>query len=256
VVETIWVKRSPADLFGASPNALCFLPDGKRLLVANGTQNAVAVVDFQPKKKKSQLKGLIPAGWFPGVLAWDKNLNQLWVANIKGLPDRPRTDDSTGQTGFNTHQYCGSLSVFNLPGKKELARLTEKVLANYHRERVNQALKKPRASARPRAVPERIGEPSLIKHVVYIIKENRTYDQVLGDVPEGNGNPSLCIFGEEVTPNQHRLVREFVLLDNTYCSGILSADGHQWSTTAFGTDYLGEIFRRLAQELPGRNGSG
>lgn len=118
VVETIWVKRSPADLFGASPNALCFLPDGNTLLVANGTQNAVAVVDFRPKKKKSQLKGLIPAGWFPGVLAWDKNLNRLWVANIKGLPDRPRTEDSTGRTGFNTHQYYGSLSVFNLPAKK------------------------------------------------------------------------------------------------------------------------------------------
>jgi len=250
VVETIWVKRSPADLFGASPNALCFLPDGRRLLVANGTQNAVAVVDFRPEKKKSQLKGLIPAGWFPGVLAWDRNLNRLWVANIKGLPDRPRTDDSTGQTGFNSHQYYGSLSVFNLPGKKELARLTEKVLANYHLERIRQALKKPRASARPRPVPERIGEPSLIRHVVYIIKENRTYDQVLGDVPEGNGNPSLCIFGEEVTPNQHRLVREFVLLDNTYCSGILSADGHQWSTTAFGTDYLEKSFAGWPRSYP------
>jgi len=250
VVETIWVKRSPADLFGASPNALCFLPDGNTLLVANGTQNAVAVVDFRPKKKKSQLKGLIPAGWFPGVLAWDENLNRLWVANIKGLPDRPRTEDSTGRTGFNTHQYYGSLSVFNLPAKKELARLTEKVLANFHRERISAALKKPRAGARPRPVPERIGEPSLIKHVVYIIKENRTYDQILGDVPEGNGNPSLCIFGEEVTPNQHRLVREFVLLDNTYCSGILSADGHQWSTTAFGTDYLEKSFAGWPRSYP------
>lgn len=250
VVETIWVKRSPADLFGASPNALCFLPDGKKLLVANGTQNAVALIDFRPKKKKSQLKGFIPVGWFPGVLAWDRNLNRLWVANIKGLPDRPRTDDSTGQTGFNTHQYYGSLSVFSLPGKKELADLTDRVLANYHRERINQALKKPRPGARPRPVPERIGEPSLIKHVVYIIKENRTYDQVLGDVPEGNGNPSLCIFGEEVTPNQHRLAREFVLLDNTYCSGILSADGHQWSTTAFGTDYLEKSFAGWPRSYP------
>ncbi|MCR4396188.1 MAG: phosphoesterase [Candidatus Saccharicenans sp.] len=250
VVETIWVKRSPADLFGASPNALCFLPDGKKLLVANGTQNAVAVVDFQPKKKKSQLKGLIPAGWFPGVLAWDARKQRLWVANIKGLADRPRTDDSTGMTGFNTHQYYGSLSVFSWPGKKELVRLTARVLANYHRERIDQALKKPRANIKPRPVPERIGEPSLIKHVVYIIKENRTYDQILGDVPEGNGNPSLCLFGEEVTPNQHRLVREFVLLDNIYCSGILSADGHQWSTTAFGTDYLEKSFAGWPRSYP------
>ncbi|HAR35638.1 MAG TPA: phosphoesterase [Acidobacteria bacterium] len=250
VVETIWVKRSPADLFGASPNALCFLPDGKKLLVANGTQNAVAVVDFKPKNRKSRLLGLIPVGWFPGVLAWDGRSQKLWVANIKGLADRPRTDDSTGMTGFNTHQYYGSLSVFSLPGKKELARLTEKVLANFHRERIEQALKKPRTNVRPRPVPERIGEPSLIKHVVYIIKENRTYDQILGDVPEGNGNPSLCLFGEEVTPNQHRLVREFVLLDNIYCSGILSADGHQWSTTAFGTDYLEKSFAGWPRSYP------
>ncbi|MBC7349769.1 MAG: bifunctional YncE family protein/alkaline phosphatase family protein [Candidatus Aminicenantes bacterium] len=250
VVETIWVKRSPADLFGASPNALCFLPDGKKLLVANGTQNAVAVVDFKPKNRKSRLLGLIPAGWFPGVLAWDGRSQRLWVANIKGLADRPRTDDSTGMTGFNTHQYYGSLSVFSLPGKKEMSRLTEKVLANFHRARIEQALKKPRPDVRPRPVPERIGEPSLIKHVVYIIKENRTYDQVLGDVPEGNGNPALCLFGEEVTPNQHRLVREFVLLDNIYCSGILSADGHQWSTTAFGTDYLEKSFAGWPRSYP------
>ncbi len=250
VVETIWVKRSPADLFGASPNALCFLPDGRTLLAANGTQNAVAVIEFRPEKKKSQLKGLIPAGWFPAGLAWDRNNRRVWVANLKGLPDRPRTDESSGLTGFNSHQYYGSISVFNLPGKKELRQLTEAVFRNFHRERIVEALEKPRPRTRPKPVPERIGEPSLIKYVVYIIKENRTYDQILGDVPEGNGNPSLCIFGEEVTPNQHRLVRDFVLLDNTYCSGILSADGHQWSTTAFGTDYLEKSFAGWPRSYP------
>ncbi len=99
-------------------------------------------------------------------------------------------------------------------------------------------------------MPERIGEPSLIKHVVYVIKENRTYDQVLGDVAAGNGDPRLCIFGERVTPNQHKLVREFVLLDNTYCAGILSADGHQWSTTAIGTDYLERSFAGWPRSYP------
>lgn len=250
VVETIWVKRSPADLFGASPNALCFSPEGKELFVANGTQNAVALVEFKPRKKKSELKGLIPVGWFPGVMVWDKNQNRLWVGNIKGLPDRPRTEDKAGLTGFNTHQYYGSISVFSPPEKKELKNLTRRVYANFHRERIREALEKPRAVVRPRPVPERIGEPSLIKHVVYIIKENRTYDQILGDVAEGNGNPSLCIFGEDVTPNQHKLVREFVLLDNTYCSGILSADGHQWSTTAFGTDYVEKSFAGWPRSYP------
>ncbi|MFM8397049.1 MAG: hypothetical protein ACKOAH_04405, partial [Pirellula sp.] len=93
-----------------------------------------------------------------------------------------------------------------------------------------------------RAIPQRVGEPSLIEHVVYIIKENRTYDQVFGDVGRGNSDPELCIFGKEITPNQHKLVEEFVLLDNTYCCGILSADGHQWSTTAIATDYLEKSF--------------
>lgn len=250
VIETIWVKRSPADLFGASPNALCFKPDGKTLFVANGTQNAVAVVDFKPKKKKSQLKGLIPVGWFPGALVWDKFRQMLWVANIKGLPQSPKFDEKTGLTGFNSHQYTGSISTFQLPQKKELRGLSRRVLANFHESKIKEAFQKPRPEAKPLPLPERIGEPSLIKYVVYIIKENRTYDQILGDIPEGNGNPSLCLFGEEVTPNQHKLVREFVLLDNIYCSGILSADGHQWSTTAFGTDYLEKSFAGWPRSYP------
>ncbi len=250
VIETIWVKRSPADLFGASPNALCFTPDGRKLLVANGTQNAIAVVDFKPKKKKSQLKGLIPVGWFPGAMVWDKKHQTLWVANIKGLPSQPKKDEKTGLVGFNSHQYSGSLSIFSLPRSRELKRLSRQVWSNFHLTRIKEAGMRPRPTIRPVPVPERIGEPSLIKHVVYIIKENRTYDQVLGDVPEGNGNPSLCLFGEEVTPNQHKLVQEFVLLDNVYCSGILSADGHQWSTSAFGTDYLEKSFAGWPRSYP------
>jgi len=250
VVETIWVKRSPADPFGASPNALCFSDDGEKLYVANGTQNALAVVEFKPEKKKSELQGLVPVGWFPGAVLMDKNRQNIWVANIKGLADQPRLDEKKGQVGFNTHQYYGSISVFKLPKKKEFEELTKTVYSNFHKERIKEALKKPRAGISSRPVPQRIGEPSVIKHLVYIIKENRTYDQVLGDMPEANGNPSLCIFGEEVTPNQHKLAREFVLLDNTYCSGILSADGHQWSTTAFGTDYLEKSFAGWPRSYP------
>jgi len=108
----------------------------------------------------------------------------------------------------------------------------------------------PRPGVAPRAIPERIGEPSLIEHVVYVIKENRTYDQVLGDVASGNGDPYLCIFGERITPNQHALVRQFALLDNTYCAGILSADGHQWSTTAFATDYMEKSFAGFPRSYP------
>ncbi|MES2789821.1 MAG: alkaline phosphatase family protein, partial [Planctomycetota bacterium] len=107
-----------------------------------------------------------------------------------------------------------------------------------------------RADQPARVVPERIGEPSLIKHVVYIIKENRTYDQVFGALKTGRGQADLCIFGEDITPNQHLLVNDFVLLDNTYCSGILSAEGHQWSTTAFSTDYMEKSYAGFPRSYP------
>jgi len=108
----------------------------------------------------------------------------------------------------------------------------------------------PRPDQPPRPVPERVGEPSVFQHVIYVIKENRTYDQVFGDIKEGNGEPSLCAFGGRITPNQHKLVREFVLLDNTYCSGILSADGHQWADTGITTDYLEKSFAGFPRSYP------
>lgn len=250
VVETIWVKQSPADLFGASPNALCFAPGGKTLYVANGTQNAIAVVQFAPKSKSSKLQGLIPVGWFPGAVLFDAARKQLCVANIKGHPDRPKPYNKTGAEGFNSHHYFGSISLVPVPKKSELSKLSAIVYDDYRRDQIQFALQKPRADQPPRPVPERIGEPSTIKHVVYIIKENRTYDQVMGDVKEGNGNPALCVFGEQVTPNQHKMVRDFVLLDNTYCCSILSADGHQWSTTAFATDYMEKSFAGFPRSYP------
>jgi YVTN family beta-propeller protein len=250
VVETVWAKASPADLFGASPNALAFAPDGQTLYVANGTQNAVAVIRFSPADRSSRLVGLIPASWFPGAVLFDARRKGLAVANIKGLAVEPKLDRATGGTGFNSHQYYGSVSLIPIPKPRELERLTATVYENYHRDRIALAFAKPRPDEPPRPVPERIGEPSVFKHIVYVIKENRTYDQILGDVPSGNGDPKLVLFGERVTPNQHKLVREFALLDNTYCSGLLSADGHQWSTTAFGTDYLEKSFAGWPRSYP------
>jgi YVTN family beta-propeller protein len=254
VVETIWVKPAPSDLLGASPNALAFAPDGRTLYVANGTQNAIAVVRFKPEGKESKLLGLLPVGWFPGALVYDAARRQLCIANIKGHQSQPaaaRPDAATAGThGFNSLQFHGSVSLVPLPAPDDLPRLSQMVWDNLRRERIRAALLPPRPGQPPRAVPERIGEPSLIRHVVYIIKENRTYDQVLGDMAAGNGDPRLCIFGERVTPNQHKLAREFVLLDNTYCAGILSADGHQWCTTAFGTDYLEKSFAGWPRSYP------
>lgn len=250
VIETIWAKPSPADLFGASPNALAFDKNGKCLYVANGTQNAVAVIRFKPARRASKFIGLIPVGWFPGALVYHPRLKQLCVANVKGIETVKGLDKRSGGLGFNSHQYHGSLSLVPVPKTSELPRLTDSVWDNYHRERIAGALLPPRPGQPARSIPERIGEPSVFKHVVYVVKENRTYDQVLGDMQQGNGDPSLCIFGERVTPNQHKMSSEFVLLDNTYCCSILSADGHQWSMSAFGTDYLEKSFAGWPRSYP------
>jgi YVTN family beta-propeller protein len=250
VVETIWVKPKPSDLFGASPNALAFDPSGRRLYVANGTQNAIAVVAFDPADRESKLEGLVPVGWFPGALLFDAPRRTLIAANLKGLPETKQKQPSSAGMGFNSKQYWGSISLVPLPSAADLPKLSETVWRNLRRDAIAEARLPARAGQPARPVPERIGEPSRIKHVVYVIKENRTYDQVFGDIKEGNGDPSLCIFGEQITPNQHKMVREFVLLDNTYCAGILSADGHQWSTTAFSTDYLEKSFGGFPRSYP------
>lgn len=247
IMETIWMRQSPADLFGAQPNALAFDPSGKKLFVCNGSQNAVAVVDFKPGKSKP--RGLIPVGWFPGAIAYHPSLNQLCVANIKGIGSTRRLKPGD-KVEFNSHNYFGTLSLVSVPAKRDLAGMTQVSLANMRYGLLQEAKLPPRPNQPPRPVPERVGEPSVFKHIVYIIKENRTYDQVLGDIPEGRGEPSLCIFGENVTPNQHKLVREFVLLDNTYCSGILSADGHQWSDTGITTDYMEKSFAGFPRSYP------
>jgi YVTN family beta-propeller protein len=244
VVETICARQEPGDLFGASPNALAFDHSGKWLFVCNGSQNAVGVIEFKPGA--SRLRGLVPVGWYPGALAWDARRQSLYVANIKGTPpSRPNVRQQ-----FNSHQYYGSLTFLSHPAGKELPAWTRRALANMRHPLLRQAALPPRPGQPPRPVPERVGEPSLFEHVVYIIKENRTYDQVLGDVREGDGDADLCIFGQSITPNQHKLARDFVLLDNTYCSGILSADGHQWADSAFATDYMEKSFADFPRSYP------
>jgi DNA-binding beta-propeller fold protein YncE len=249
VIETMWVKRMPNDLFGASPNAVVFSHDGKRLFVANGTQNAVAVLEFDPSDREAnKMLGAFPVGWFPGALALHPTEARLMVANIKGLPTAKRRQGD-GE-GFNSHQYQGSVSIIEIPQEELWPALADRVEKNLRLDAVLDSRLPPRSGVPARAIPERIGEPSLIEHVVYIIKENRTYDQVLGDIERGKGNRDLCIFGREITPNQHKLVDEFVLLDNTYCCGILSADGHQWSTTGIATDYLEKSFAGFPRSYP------
>ncbi|HEX6813424.1 MAG TPA: bifunctional YncE family protein/alkaline phosphatase family protein [Planctomycetota bacterium] len=250
LVDTIWARSKPNDLLQASPNALCFSPDGERLFVGNGTMNAIAVIEFEPEKRgESKLLGFVPVGWYPSAMLFDAQRGRLAVTNVKGLGfGRPRKSNMVPE--FNSHQYHGSLSLVPVPPDAQLPTLTAQVEINLRRPDIELALLPPRRDQPPRVIPERIGEKSRIKHVVYVIKENRTYDQVLGDMPQGNGDPELCIFGERLTPNQHAIARQFVLLDNTYCSGILSADGHQWSTAAFASDYLEKSFAGWPRSYP------
>ncbi|MGC8743694.1 MAG: bifunctional YncE family protein/alkaline phosphatase family protein [Verrucomicrobiia bacterium] len=247
VVEKICARQKPSDLFGAQPNAVAFDKSGKRLYVCNGTQNAVAVINFEAGR--SQLVGLIPVGWFPGAVICDSIKNRLYVANIKGIGSTQKYKPGE-KVKYNSRQYYGTLSIIKIPSGPELKQMTDKALYNIRYPLIKQAFLPARTNVPPRAVPERVGEPCVFKHVVYIIKENRTYDQILGDMKEGNGDPSLCVFGENVTPNHHKLAREFALLDNTYCSGILSADGHQWADSAIANEYLERSFAGFPRSYP------
>jgi DNA-binding beta-propeller fold protein YncE len=249
IVETICARQNPGDLFGAQPDALAFDKSGKKLFVCNGTQNAVAVFQFNPGKSK--LLGLIPVGWFPGAIAFDAKRDQICVANLKDIATKTQKAKlGASGFGFATHQYAGTLSLIPVPSKKELAVFTQTALADLRYPLLAQAKLPPRRDRAPVPVPERVGEPSVFNHVIYIIKENRTYDQVLGDVKAGNGAADLCNFGERVTPNQHQLVHDFVLLDNTYCSGILSADGHNWTDSGIVTDYVEREFAGWPRSYP------
>ncbi|HWB03403.1 MAG TPA: alkaline phosphatase family protein [Verrucomicrobiales bacterium] len=237
VVEKIWARRTPGDLFGAQPGAVTFDGTGKRLYVCNGTQNSVAVIKFDPKENESAVVGLIPVGWFPGAVVFDAPRKTVCVANIKGIGAGKQFKPGE-KVKFNTKEFFGSLSLVPAPSGNAMDDMTAVSLLNMRYVKLTEAAQPPRPNQPPRAVPERVGEPSLIKHVVYVIKENRTYDQVLGDIKTGNGDPSLCVFGEKITPNLHKICREFVLLDNTFCCSVQSADGHQWTDSAIANGYM------------------
>ncbi len=269
LVETVSARQRPGDPFGAQPDALAFDRSGRRLFACNGSQNAVAVFRFRPKSRLLglfplsryrrggiKLLGLIPVGWFPGGIAYDARRARIDVANITDMPldmQRPARGKGKGR-GFNSKQWCGSLSMVPIPSPGALKEFTQTALANLRYPLLAQAKLPPRSGQAPVPVPERVGEPSVFHHVIYFIKENRTYDEVLGDLPEGHGDPALCVYGRRVTPNQHKLVSEFTLLDNTYCSGIMSAEGHQWTDSGIANDYIERSYNTWPRSYPGGGG--
>jgi len=223
---------------GSGPNALALAPDGRTLYVANGDNNAVAVVDLA-REEGPRVVGLIPTAWYPTAVALSRDGRTLYVANGKGLGSGANPEGPTAP-GARRGEYIaallvGSVSAIPVPDAGTLSDYTRQVLDNSpYRDELLTRASWPATSPIPRTA----GEPSPIRHVVYIIRENRTYDQVLGDDPRGDGDPRLSIFGDSVTPNAHALARQFVLFDNFYVNGDVSADGHMWSDAAYAGDYL------------------
>lgn len=255
--ETISVRLGAENnpYWGDSPNGLAILGDGETLFVANGMDNAVAVVELgnlsnpSSTEKQSKTVGFIPTGAYPGAVCIYNNL--LFIANIEAEGARiPFKFEASEKPAYNSHHMMASISVIPIPNKNRLTRYTKKVKETNQFFRIALSKELPQEDATPVPVPLRIGEPSVFKHVVYIIKENRTYDQVLGDHKKGDGDPSLCIFGKEVTPNTHKICDEFLLLDNFYASGKSSAEGHQWTDMAIVPDYVEKNVRGWFRSYP------
>jgi YVTN family beta-propeller protein len=249
VTETIYTPLFPKSPEGSTPDALAITPDGQTLFVANADNNCVALIDIaQPSR--SQVKGFIPTGWYPTAVAVTPDGKKLLVGVGKGLQSHPNavgrslgtTQKAEQEVGALRVPYryigttmSGALSIMPIPNEEQLAKYTAQVYANCP---YSDKLLTGSTTSEKTVIPNHIGDPCPIRHIIYIIKENRTYDQVFGDVKEGNGDPQLVMFGEKVTPNHHKLAREFVLLDNLYCNGQVSRDGHPWSTMAYNTDYI------------------
>ncbi len=214
--------------YGAGPTAIAVDQTAGLAYVALYNANAIAVVNLNAASK--QVLGYIPVAYAPGSISLDSKNNQLIVANDKGIGTLLSDETDYGVTDLNTHQDNGTVSIVPIPSLAALPKLTKTVIQNNHWDlAVNVASAgNPNPNAQPVAIPAHIGEPSFIKHVFLIIRENRTYDQILGDVAAGNGDPSLCVFGGKDTPNAHNLITRFPLLDNFYDPSRQSADGHQW----------------------------
>ncbi len=240
VIETIKTSFDPKAPVGATPAALAITSDGKRLYVANADNNDIAVVDIA-NPRESAVLGFIPTAWYPSAIAVSPDGKKIFVGSGKGgllnlngnfpaeteyksaSPDPKKPYDYVGAT------LNGGLSIIDAPDKAQLAAFTAQVKSNFPNPEAN--VDKSHADRIAKEVFPKI------KHVLYIIRENRTYDQVFGDLDKGNGDPNLVLFGEDVTPNAHKLAKETVILDNLYCNGEVSQDGHQWSNAAYATDF-------------------
>ena len=235
VRETLQTGLFPGLPEGSTPNGVALTRDGGTLYVANADNNYIAVFDVR-RPGETRPSGFIPSGWYPTSLAVLPSDGRIIVANGKGGASRPNPGGPNPNEPRHSSEYIGSLftgslSLIDPPDDAALRAYTAAVYAN---SRIGKTVPRP-ASSPLLAGP---GGSREIRHVFYVIRENRTYDQVFGDIASGNGDPSICIFGDSVTPNAHALAREFVLLDNLYADAEVSADGHNWTMGAYATDYV------------------
>ena len=242
--ERIGIALEPAAPPGSTPNGLGLSPDGATLLVANADNDTVAVVDVS-RPGDSRVRGFIPTGWYPTAAQFSRDGQRIFILSGKGLTSaanpRGRQPGVPGAPGQYIGELLeGSLSVLPVPDETALARYTQTVYRLTPYTAASRLAPKGAPAGSP--VPRRVGASSPIKHVFYVIRENRTYDQILGDLPQGNGDPNLCLFGEDVTPNAHALAREFALFDNFYVNAEVSYDGHAYSMGAYATDVVEKIW--------------
>jgi len=244
-VEEISTALFPQAPEGATPNALALDEAAKLLFVANADNNDVAVIDIS-HPGHSEVLGFIPSGWYPSALAVAGG--KLYIGNSRGFgsfptpngPGSPLPKPGPGDYSIRGLRR-GTISIVSLAHYKEdLSVWTKQVYDNTpYRDAL---LTRAAAPPSPSVIPQQVGAMSPIEHVVYIIKENRTYDQILGDLPQGDGDARFAIFGREVTPNHHALAEQFVLLDNLYADGEVSAVGHSWSDSAYATDFAEKLW--------------
>ncbi len=230
--EVLSSAVSPGDPPGSTPDSLALSPDGRTLYVANASTNTIAVFDVGVRCEGRPL-GYIPTGWFPASVRLTPDGRTLLVVSARGLAPRP--SGGRGEPWSRIADlYPGSLGIIALPSGGEYARTLGEWTKVAQRCRPAQ----PQDALAGDPIPARPGDPTPIRYVVYVIKENRTYDQVLGDLPQGNGDPSICLFPEKTTPNIHALARQFVLLDNFYANAEVSASGHEWSMAGYASEFV------------------
>jgi YVTN family beta-propeller protein len=263
VVQTVNVNPLPGSTVGSYPNAIT-MPDAHHILVSIGRDNALAVYDYGGARVPVKYEGLLPTDFYPVAVTDDKAIGKIVVTNDKGIGargpdstidkgpnDSPAADSVTGR---NTYDDTGSVTTFKMPSTAAIGAYTHQVFVDNDWEHLlaRQAIGNPHAA--PVAIPVRLGNPSKIKHVFLIVRENRTYDQDLGDIGKGNSDAALAQFGATITPNGHALADTYGLFENFYDEGTLSADGHNWLMQADANDYLEKEFGAFYRSYPAQGG--